>query len=205
MKIIFSIVYKGISLIAHLLRDFFSQLITHMLLYGNNATYQSFRSYSIPYVMVARGGQLIIGKDLILNNSLIGNPIFRNEPCVLFVDRNAKLKLGNNVGMSSVTIICHKLIMIGDNVKLGRATLIYDSDSHSLKASERNSSNDLIGRNDKPVTIEDNVFIGAHSIILKGVTIGENSIVGAGSVVTKSIPANQIWAGNPAKFIRNVE
>ena len=55
-----------------------------------------------------------------------------------------------------------------------------------------------------PVVIEDNVFIGARCIILKGVTIGENSVVGAGSVVTKSIPANEIWAGNPAKFIRKI-
>ena len=39
-------------------------------------------------------------------------------------------------------------------------------------------------------------------ITLKGVAIGENSIIGAGSVVTRSIPKNQIWAGNPAKFIR---
>lgn len=50
----------------------------------------------------------------------------------------------------------------------------------------------------------DNVFIGAKCIILKGVTIGENSVIGAGSVVTKNVPANQIWAGNPAKFIKNV-
>lgn len=55
-----------------------------------------------------------------------------------------------------------------------------------------------------PVIIEDNAFIGARSIILKGVTIGANSIIGAGSVVTKSIPANEIWAGNPAKFIRKI-
>ena len=41
-----------------------------------------------------------------------------------------------------------------------------------------------------PVVIQDNVFIGAGSIVLKGITIGENSVVGAGSVVTKSIPAN---------------
>ena len=55
-----------------------------------------------------------------------------------------------------------------------------------------------------PVVIENNVFIGAHCIILKGVSIGENSIIGAGSVVTKNVPANQIWAGNPAKFIRKI-
>jgi acetyltransferase-like isoleucine patch superfamily enzyme len=52
------------------------------------------------------------------------------------------------------------------------------------------------------VIIEDNVFIGAHSTILKGVTIGKNSVIGACSVVTKNIPPNEIWAGNPAKFIK---
>jgi len=63
---------------------------------------------------------------------------------------------------------------------------------------------DFLNKIKKPVIIEDNVFIGAHSLILKGVIIGENSIIGAGSVVTKSIPANQIWGGNPSKFIRNL-
>ena len=50
--------------------------------------------------------------------------------------------------------------------------------------------------------IKDDVFIGAYSFVLKGVTIGNNSIIGACSVVTKNVPDNEIWAGNPAKFIR---
>ena len=52
------------------------------------------------------------------------------------------------------------------------------------------------------IIIEDNVFVGANTIICNNVTIGKNSIVGAGSVVTKDIPSNEIWAGNPAKFIK---
>ena len=50
--------------------------------------------------------------------------------------------------------------------------------------------------------IEDDVWIGAQSIILKGVTIGARSIIGAGSVVTKSIPSDCIAAGNPCKILK---
>ena len=46
------------------------------------------------------------------------------------------------------------------------------------------------------------VFIGARTIICSDVEIGDNSIIGAGSIVTKNVPPNQIWAGNPAKFIK---
>ncbi len=53
-----------------------------------------------------------------------------------------------------------------------------------------------------PVTIQDNCWIGAGSIILPGVTIGENSVIGAGSVVTRDIPANSLAVGNPCKVLR---
>ena len=54
------------------------------------------------------------------------------------------------------------------------------------------------------ITIKDGAFIGANSIISKPVTIGEYSIVGSGSVVTKDIPPYEIWAGNPARFIKKI-
>ncbi|MBO7272274.1 MAG: acyltransferase [Bacteroidaceae bacterium] len=53
------------------------------------------------------------------------------------------------------------------------------------------------------IRIEDHVFLGAKTIISKPVTIGKGSIVGAGSVVTKDIPPYQIWAGNPARYIKD--
>lgn len=53
-----------------------------------------------------------------------------------------------------------------------------------------------------PIVIEDDVWVSAHSIILKGVTIGARSIIGAGSVVTKSIPADCVAAGNPCRVIK---
>ena len=87
---------------------------------------------------------------------------------------------------------------------MGGGNSIYTTDFHSLDPTIRASNEDMKHRKCAPVVIEDNVFVGAKCIILKGVTIGENSIVGAGSVVTKSVPPNQIWAGNPAKFIRKI-
>lgn len=53
--------------------------------------------------------------------------------------------------------------------------------------------------------IEDDVFIGMNTIVLKGVTIGARSVIGAGSVVVKSIPADCIAVGNPAKVIKRLE
>ncbi|WP_315110671.1 sugar O-acetyltransferase [Clostridium intestinale] len=57
----------------------------------------------------------------------------------------------------------------------------------------------------KPVTIEENCWIGANSVICPGVTIGKNSVIGAGSVVTKDIPENSVAAGNPCRVIRIID
>lgn len=54
-----------------------------------------------------------------------------------------------------------------------------------------------------PVVIEDDVFIGMNTIICNSVTIGKGAIIGAGSVVTKDIPPYQVWAGNPARYIKD--
>lgn len=53
------------------------------------------------------------------------------------------------------------------------------------------------------IRIKKGAYIGCNTVICKPVTIGEGAIVGAGSVITKDIPAGEVWAGNPAKFIRH--
>ena len=180
-------------------------LISSIVLWGNNVSFQNFKTHGVPFVSVAIGGSCVIGNNLKMNNGATGNPIGCFERCTIFVDKGAKLIIGDNVGMSQTAIICHTSINIGNNVKIGGGVCIYDTDFHALNPKLRASpSTDLINKEKKPVIIEDNVFIGAHSLILKGVIIEKNSIIGAGSVVTKSIPSNQIWAGNPAKFIRDI-
>lgn len=177
---------------------------TYLLFYMNHVNFKTFKTFGKPWILIARKGEMSIGADFIMNNNINANPIGCFQKCSFFVDRGAELTIGNNVGLSQTSIICHKRITIGNNVMIGGGTYIYDTDFHSLDFKIRITDADKINRVDKPVTIHDNVFIGAHCIILKGVEIGQNSIIGAGSIVTKSIPSNEIWAGNPAKFIRKL-
>ena len=148
-------------------------------------------------------GNLKLGKNVRLNSCLKANPIGGDTRIILSVSENATMEIGDNTGISNSALICNRGIIIGNNVLIGGGVKIYDSDFHSLDATQRTNQN-----HDTPLTsqvvLEDGCFIGAHSIVLKGVTIGENSIVGAGSVVAKSIPKNEIWAGNPAKLIKKL-
>ena len=104
--------------------------------------------------------------------------------------------------MTNSTINCHESITIGNYVNIGEGCVITDSDFHSLDWRDRMDGTDIRKKRNAPVVIKDWAFIGMHSIILKGVTIGEKSIIGAGRVVSKDIPDGEIWAGNPARFIK---
>lgn len=153
-------------------------------------------------IYIKNKGLTKIGKNVVINSSVRSNCTSGNKTC-LFVMKNAKLIINDNCGLSNARIIVSEHIEIGKNVLIGAGCRIYDTDFHPLDFEDRvNNRTEKIKHS--PVIIQDGVFIGADVIVLKGVTIGERSIIGAGSVVTKSIPARQIWAGNPAKYIRDV-
>jgi acetyltransferase-like isoleucine patch superfamily enzyme len=183
---------------------FIDRIMCSLILKGNNVKYFNYKSSGYPYIMVALGGCFAIGKNFSMNNGIKGNPIGCYDRCTFFIDRGAKLTIGNNVGISQTALICHTSITIGNNVKIGGGVKIYDTDFHSLDPIVRASKADFQHKTKVPVVIKDNAFIGAYSIILKGVIVGRNSIIGAGSIVTKSVPDNQIWAGNPAKFVKEI-
>lgn len=185
--------------------ELFDAIRLRYTLFINNVTYGSIHSNGVPYFCVGLSGVCRIGKNFCMNNGLRFNPIGFPQPCTIYVGEGAKLTIGDNVGVSQASIICHKEIEIQNDVKIGGGVKVYDTDFHSLDYTKRRTSReDQKNKKMKKVTIEHDAFIGAGCMILKGVTIGACSIVGAGSVVTKSIPANQVWAGNPAKFIRNL-
>lgn len=154
-------------------------------------------------IYVIGTGKISLGNNLRINSSLRSNPIGGDSKTILRTIEDGEIIIGDNSGISNSTIVSAKRITIGNNVLIGGSCFIYDTDFHSLDYSDRIKNND-INFNKKGIYIEDGAFIGAHSIILKGVVIGEKSVVAAGSVVSKNIPPNEVWGGNPIKFIKNI-
>lgn len=93
-------------------------------------------------------------------------------------------------------------VTIGKRVLFGPNVQIYAA-SHPLDGHVRQGINGP--EFCKPVTIQDDVWVGGAVVICPGVTIGNNSVVGAGSVVTKNVEPYTVVAGNPAKVIRRLE
>lgn len=112
------------------------------------------------------------------NHLEMGVNSFINYDCIMF--NNAMVKLGDNV-------------LVGPKVSFYTAI-------HSIDAKQREQW--LVYA--KPITVEDNVWIGGSATILGGVTIGKNAIVGAGAVVTKDVEPNTIVVGNPARVLRKI-
>ena len=155
-------------------------------------------------VSIFGSGQLIMNDGVIINSGENSNPIGGDTRTILKpANKNSVITIGNNTGISNSAFVAFDSITIGNNVKIGGNCKFYDSDFHSLDYEKRRVKETDIPKS-APIVVKDDAFIGAHSIILKGVTIGERSIIGAGSVVTKSVPDGEIWAGNPAKFIRKI-
>lgn len=148
-------------------------------------------------------GSIRIGDNVVINSNYFLNPIGGQSFTSIVTEKNATLNIENNVGISNSAIYCSKKITIKKDVLIGGDCKIYDTDFHSIYLTDRKSVPERKTKT-APVIINQGVFIGTGSIILKGVEIGENSVIAAGSVLSKSVPQNQVWGGNPAKFIKNI-
>jgi acetyltransferase-like isoleucine patch superfamily enzyme len=105
----------------------------------------------------------------------------------------AQIAIGDYTSLNiRADISAQERISIGSRCAIGWDVLIIDGDWHSID--DRPIS--------APITIGDDVWIGARVTVLKGVTIGNGAVIGAGSVVTSDVPPAALAAGNPARVTR---
>lgn len=106
------------------------------------------------------------------------------------------LEIGDNVFINyGCSLASSNHVKIGNDCLIGSHVTIMDTDFHQVE----DKSWDTTG---VPIIIEDRVWIGNRSIVLKGIRIGHDSVVGAGSVVTRDVPPRTLVAGVPARKIR---
>ena len=181
------------------IKQTFYKLINKIMFKQNNVLYDSFIINGI--IKVTNKHIIKIGKNFVANSGKNANPIGGDTILRLITGKKGTLRIKDNVGISNSTIICWDKIEIGNYVSIGGGCKIWDTDFHSINPVLRRHTG---GNHIKtaPIIIGDYAFIGGDVLILKGVNIGKNSVVAAGSVVTKSIPSNEVWGGNPAKFLK---
>lgn len=123
-----------------------------------------------------------------------------------FIEPSFRCDYGFNIHTHGLTVINYNCVIldtspvsIGANAFIAPGVCIACA-GHSIDSVQRSMG---VGTS-APITIEDNVWIGANATICGGVTIGEGSVIGAGSVVTKDIPAGVVAAGNPCRVLRPI-
>jgi acetyltransferase-like isoleucine patch superfamily enzyme len=144
-------------------------------------------------------GVSITGRIKVINEGLIqiGDDcqlITEYQTLRLAVGRKARLYIGAGTIMNSVIIAAQQEVRIGKNCRLAPFVHFMDSDFHDV-------NDRLQAGKAAPITIGNNVRLGAHAMVLRGVTIGDGAEILPGSVVTKDIPAGVLAGGVPAKVI----
>ncbi len=141
--------------------------------------------------------RIIVGNDVVLSGhtSFFGCPFVKERSLIVIGD-------GSYIGYAT-TVAIGKQIKIGSNVKIAANCFIAGYYGHNTDPQKRLGNKDE--ENIEEIVIEDNVWIGTNSKIMKNIRIGRNSIVSAGSVVIKDVPENVVVAGNPAKVVKRLK
>jgi acetyltransferase-like isoleucine patch superfamily enzyme len=163
---------------------------------------KEFRMDGKLWIRVQKKGCIRIGDHVKINSRFGSNLVGLTNPAVFQCLDEGIITIGNNSGLSSPVLSSRSSITIGDDVKIGGNVRIFDHDYHSLDFEKRQRKEDGLFVKTRPVKIGNDVFIGTNAMVLKGVTVGDRAIIGAGAVVCCDVPADEIWAGNPAVRIR---
>lgn len=117
-----------------------------------------------------------------------------------YCDYGYNISVGNNFYANfNLVILDEAAVSFGDNVFIAPNCGFYTA-GHPIDAKERNKGLEYA----RPITVGDNVWIGAGVSVLPGVKIGDNCVIGAGSVVVHDIPANSVAVGNPCKVVKKI-
>lgn len=118
----------------------------------------------------------------------------------LVAGKGGTLEIGERTLVNfGCSLVATELVRIGAHCHIGPYTMMLDNDFHYVEPERR-----LEQPPSKPIVIGDNVWIGVRVIVMAGVTIGADSCIGAGSVVTSDVPPRTLYAGVPARHIRDL-
>jgi acetyltransferase-like isoleucine patch superfamily enzyme len=141
--------------------------------------------------IIANSGTIRLGSKV----KLVGVPV----PIELVALTGAELSIGDGTSINrGVSICAQKSIRIGSNCGIGNDCLIFDTDFHTVGDHQSRAADA------SPVSIGDNVWLAARSVVLKGVTIGNGAVVCAGSVVATNVAPYTMVGGVPARVIRKL-
>lgn len=174
-----------------------------MRLIGVNAG-RHCRFVGMPIVKIAPGAHITLGDHVFVNSRSESNSAGLPHPSILAaLSAQSSIVIGDGTGLSGASISARHTISIGKRVLIGAGACIWDNDFHPLDAKERRKhpTDNALGA---PIDIEDEVFIGARALILKGVRIGRGAVIGAGAVVTRDVQAGNVVAGNPARVVGSI-
>ncbi len=157
-----------------------------------------------------------VGRRLVLTNGLpyieghlrirLGDDVTLDGVSSLMAARvrdDPLLEVGSQVFLGhQLTVSVAERVTIGSHVLVSDRVMIADNDGHPLDPDRRRAGAPVAITGVRPVTIEDDVWIGTRAVILKGVTLGRGSVVAAGAVVTRDVPPYALVAGNPARVVR---
>lgn len=175
------------------MRLLFRKLLTQIVILKSklyNPAFSAGRNCRINFnIRICGGGKIDIGNNVALRDYAILSP------------GHGYIKIGNNCAVGAFNYFDGNAgLTIGNDVHIGQHVCIYTAD-HIF--SDNSIPIHKQGLDFKPVVIEDDVWIGAHAVVLAGVTVSRGSVIAAGAIVTRDIPENSIVAGVPAKVIKN--
>lgn len=186
------------------LANLYSALVYQKInwLYPHVRLGRNVRFYGPIHLRIAKTATVCIGDNVTFRSATAHNFVGINRPVSIYVGEHATLEIGADCGFSGTALYASTRITIGEYANFGGNSSVWDTDFHPVDHQRRRAG--IAGTKSAPIQIGSDVFVGANALILKGVIIGHRSIIGAGAVVARPVPADQVWGGNPARFIRGL-